>query len=238
MNFFDENKIKYIIEGIKFLFLISIISLLVYLIINYPKSQQKTEETTKEETLAVITDEEIKQTKNKNLTVDIKGAIKTPGVYTLEEGSIVNDLIKLSGGVNKGVSLKSINLSKKLEDEMVVYIYTDKELKELETKEVSECNCPTIDISKCEGSSIITSNDQNSSSSKNGNFESSITAKININTATISELMTLSGIGESKAQAILTYRSENGSFKNIEEIKNVPGIGESIYQKIKDNITI
>jgi competence protein ComEA len=62
--------------------------------------------------------------------------------------------------------------------------------------------------------------------------------KININTSSLEELMTLSGIGESKAKAIIEYREKNGSFKNIEDIVNVSGISETIYAKIKNNITI
>ena len=64
------------------------------------------------------------------------------------------------------------------------------------------------------------------------------TAKISINTATKEELMKLDGIGESKAENIIKYREENGNFKTIEDIKNVSGIGDAAYEKIKDSITI
>ena len=62
--------------------------------------------------------------------------------------------------------------------------------------------------------------------------------KVSINTATLEELMTLDGIGQSKAEAIIKYREENGGFKSLEEIMNISGIGEKVYTKIKDNITL
>ncbi len=141
------------------------------------------------------------------------------------------DVIKLAGGVKSGGTTKNINLSKKVSDEMVIYIYTTSELKKY-SSDVQECNCKEVEISSCEGSSIIVSEESSSNSSIPSN------EKININKASKEELMTLNGIGESKAVAIIDYRNKNGDFKSIEDIKNVSGIGEAAYQKIKDSITI
>ena len=165
--------------------------------------------------------EERKEEKAKKIHIDIKGAIKTPGVYEVEEGAIVSDVITLAGGFNEDADQESINLSKKVSDEMVIYIYTTKELKSNETKK----------------SSSTTSKNCNSSSYsiKENNPTTQI---ININTASKTELMSLNGIGEVKAEAIIDYRNKNGNFKSIEEIGNVKGIGDVIFAKIKNYITI
>ncbi len=162
--------------------------------------------------------------------VDIKGYVKKPGVYEVEEGTIVNDVISLAGGLKSGATTKNINLSKRVKDEMVIYIYTSNELKKYESAP-QECKCDDVVITSCEGSSIITSEIPTTSSSEQNSI-------ININTASLEELMKLSGVGEAKAKAIIEYREKNGKFNTIEDIKNVSGIGEAAYQKIKDNITV
>jgi competence protein ComEA len=157
-----------------------------------------------------------------HLKVDIKGAVKNPGVYEVEMGNRVIDLIEKAGGLLKGANTDYINLSKVLSDEMIIWIYTDSEIEKLKLGNTiieyieKECNCPSVSNTAC----------INNSSSL-----------ININTADLNLLMTLSGIGESKAKAIIDYREKN-SFKSIEDIMNVSGIGESAFVKIKDFITI
>ena len=95
-----------------------------------------------------------------------------------------------------------------------------------------DIGCKSNDISKCvEGKESIIE-------SSNKNITSNETKLININTASINELTTLSGIGKSKAEAIITYRQNNGLFKSIEDIMKVSGIGKSTYEKFKANITI
>ena len=107
---------------------------------------------------------------------------------------------------------------------MVIWVYTNDEIKEFKKSNVKyeyiykECKCPDVSTSAC-------INDSQTSS------------KVNINTATLEELMTLTGIGESKAISIIEYR-EKTPFKTIEEIKNVSGIGDSAFDKIKDHITV
>ena len=199
----------------------------------------------------------------KTINVDIKGGVLNPGVYKLAEGSIVQDVINESGGIKEGVSLKYINLSRKLKDQMVIYIYTDKEINKLKKNEnISNnikkeiCSCPVENIVSCEGASIIEykedKNVDDSSITKDvqiienkkeenveTNIEEGITNKLlSINNASKDELMNLPGIGESKAISIIKYREENGNFATIEDIKNVSGIGDSLFDKIKDYITV
>jgi competence protein ComEA len=173
------------------------------------------------------------------IKVDIKGAVNNPGVYELEENSRVNDAIAISGGLSANADTSIINLSKVLTDQMVIIIYTKKEVQEMKkaTTTVSvekECVCPILENDAC----IENTNNDTKTDTNTKNNELSTTSKISLNTSTLEELTSLSGIGESKAKAIIEYREKNSGFKSIEEIKNVSGIGESVYEKIKDNITI
>ena len=180
--------------------------------------------------------EERKEEKAKKIHIDIKGAIKTPGVYEVEEGAIVSDVITLAGGFNEDADQESINLSKKVSDEMVIYIYTTKELKSNETKKSSSttsksCNSSSYSIKDCveKKESIIIPGENNAEITNEDDLTTQI---ININTASKTELMSLNGIGEVKAEAIIDYRNKNGNFKSIEEIGNVKGIGDVIFAKI------
>lgn len=170
-------------------------------------------------------EEEVTTTISDYFYVDVKGAVKTPGVYEFKNGERVIDAINKAGGITKEGNTSNVNLSKKLTSEMVVYIYTNKEIKD-GSKAINcdtNCNCETLDINNCY---------------EELKQEERMTSKININTATIKELITLNGIGDSKAQNIITYREENGLFKTIEDIKNVSGIGDTIFINIKDQITV
>lgn len=179
--------------------------------------------------------------------VDIKGEIKNPGVYEFEEGMIVNDIVSLAGGFTDNASSKNLNLSKKVTDEMVIYVYSQKELENNfnnNTNKETACISNEYNIEDCisKKESIIISKGENtddnlinSNNTQDDNNESSI---ININTASKDQLTTLTGIGEAKAQAIIDYRNTNGNFKNIDELLNVNGIGDAIFAKIKDYITV
>jgi competence protein ComEA len=160
--------------------------------------------------------------------VDIKGAVKKPGVYKVTKGSIVNDVINLAGGLKSTANTKYINLSYEVNNHDVINIYTNSEVKNNSIK--MECSCPNIDISSCDNSSIVTNNGTS-------NNVSNVSGKVNINSASKEELMSISGIGESKALAIIEYRNNN-KFNSIEDIKNVSGIGDSLYNTIKDSITV
>ena len=156
--------------------------------------------------------------------VDIKGQVAKPGVYEIEKDSRIIDVIQLAGGLKKDANTDFLNLSKKVEDGTVIWVYTKKEIEQLKkTKTVieyieRECNCPDVSNSAC-----INKDTTNS--------------KVNINTATIEELTTLNGIGESKAKLIIEYRTKK-PFEKIEDIMNISGIGEKAFEKIKEFITI
>lgn len=173
--------------------------------------------------------------------VDIKGAVVAPGVYEIETDKKVIDVVTLAGGLKDNADTSMINLAKKVTNEMVVIIYTKEEVA-LSTQPNQiikyvdkQCICPEIKNDACLNNSTSKESTTNASSDK----ESTITnEKVNLNTATSEQLQTLSGIGESKAKAIIEYRETNGEFKSIEELKEVSGIGDSLYEKVKDNITV
>ena len=177
--------------------------------------------------------------------VDIKGAVNSPGVYEVKEGSIISDVITLAGGFTKDAVEDTINLSKKVSDEMVIYIYTEKEKVKSPANTgtsttTSTCNTSSYNIEDCvqKKESIITTSDTANSNSELSNTAEDVNKLININTAGKSELTALNGIGDVKAQAIIDYRNTNGNFKSIEDILNVSGIGDAVFAKIKDYITV
>mgnify|MGYP003299127979 CR=1 FL=1 len=176
-----------------------------------------------------------------NFFVEVKGAVKNPGVYSASSSNIINDIINLAGGFNNNAYTNNINLSKRVSDELVIYVYTKYEYQANNKKdEKKDCVCPTYDISDCTNntSSIIVPDSSNKNEDSNSaSSESNSKQLININTASKNELKTLSGIGDAKADAIIEYRSKN-AFTKIEDIKNVSGIGEAAFEKIKDHITI
>ena len=146
----------------------------------------------------------------------------------------------MAGGLKNNAYTKNINLSKNVSKEMVVYVYTNYEYSLLNTKEeTTECNCPKQDISVCtdKGTSIITSDENKPEEVPNSKSETE-NNKVNINTSTKEVLTSLSGIGDVKAQNIIDYRNENGLFKSIEDLKNVTGISEKLFEQIKEFITI
>ena len=165
--------------------------------------------------------------------VDIKGEVVNKGLYSLKKGSRVSDVIDLAGGLNENSDISVINLSKKINDEMVIIIYSYQEVEDFKkTKEIED---QVID--KCiEGNGGVL-NDAciNKDTENNINSNSSV---ININTATKEEISTLSGIGDAKAEDIIKYREEHNGFKDINELKDIKGIGDAIFDKIKENITI
>ena len=177
--------------------------------------------------------EENKESKVAKYYIDIKGFVKKPGVYEVTADNIVNDCIKLAGGLLKNADTTTINLSKKVSSEMVIYIPKKEEVIKTTTN-----TTVTKDQEIPNDAVASDNNNPNSSISKNNNTKTPNRTLVNINTATIQELTTLSGIGDAKAQDIIDYRTLNGNFKTIEDIKNVSGIGEALYAKIKDYITV
>lgn len=158
-----------------------------------------------------------------DIYVDVKGSVVNPGVYKLKNNSRVVDAISASGGLNEDANTRFINLSKILYDGDVIVIYSKKEIEEAKKSNIvyveTPCVCEEVKNDACY-------------------LEENNTNKININTSSIDELKKLDGIGDAKAKAIIDYRSKNGLFKKIEDLLNVSGISESVYNKIKENITI
>lgn len=234
MNFLDEDKIKYIKWGLLFFAFFSLMSINCYQVYLLSREEDNNdiilENEVKEE---VVVDKKGEVTEK--VKVDIKGAIKKPGVYELDSNSIINDVIKLAGGLKTNASTKYLNLSKKILDEMVINIYTESEVKKMK-EPVEVCEVKDQDLTNCDDATIIVTNPDSNKDISNSNEV--VDNKVSINDGTKEELMTLSGIGEVKAQAIIDYRNKNGKFSKIEDLMNVSGIGESTYNQIKDNIKL
>ena len=190
--------------------------------------------------------------------VDIKGEVLNPGVYEVSANSRIIDVINKAGGLTKNADVSLLNLSKKVIDEMNIKIYSKSEVKtakenlkkEPEVIEIikeieKECVCPDNNIVCNESNKndiLIEEDNLNENISSNNNINNddkkdNNASLININTATKEELMTIPNIGESKADKIIEYRNKN-KFEKIEDILNVSGIGESIFEKIKTYITV
>ena len=233
------KKIKYYLEKYKILIILSILIIALFFSFFYTilrpdkKEEIKPIEIKKEVEEVVVVEEKIK--------VDIKGFVKEPGVYEMDNDSRVIDVIEKAGGLIDNANTDYINLSKKIIDEMIIIIYSNDQVEKFkeEEKEIIyieyECICPDNINDTC-----ITQEDTvNTNGIKEEKENSDETDNlVSINTGTLEELMKLNGIGESKAQAIIDYREKNGDFTNLEDIMNVSGIGESAYSKIKDNIKL
>lgn len=146
--------------------------------------------------------------------VYITGSVNYPGVYEVSEGSRIFNVIEAAGGTTREAALEYIDMAAYVSDGCSIHIYS-----------LTEALDANLSIS--DGGSYIPSSSENSSNTL-----------VNINTASLEELMTLSGIGQSKAQSIITYRQEHGGFKSIEEIMDISGIKEAAFGKIKDNICV
>ena len=237
------EKIKYYLEKYKIVIIlillgIILVSSLLYSIIR-PDKKEKIDQ-------IKIEEKEVKEEKTieEKIKVDIKGYIANPGVYEMDNDSRVIDVINKAGGLKEEANTEYINLSKKIVDEMIIIIYSNNEVEKYKETEKEiiyieyECVCPDKKNDACiKEEDIVNTNgvktekiEENSSEKKD--------ELVSINTGTLDELMTLSGIGESKAQAIIEYREKNGKFEKLEDIMNVSGIGESAYSKIKDNIKL
>lgn len=144
------------------------------------------------------------------------GAVALPGVYSLAQGSRLYEAVELAGGLTADADENCLNMARQITDGEQVVILTQEEA--LVLKEAGEYT-----YSSGEAAQERTAQDS---------------GLVNINTATVTELTTVSGIGESRAQAIVDYREKNGRFDSIDEIKKVDGIKDGLFSKIKDKITI
>lgn len=157
---------------------------------------------------------EATDTQREQVTVDVKGAVTKPGVYTLKASSRVTDAIKAAGGMTEGADAKSVNLAASLSDEEVIYV-----------------------ASKDENVSVVGQSDSGVASDKGGKT-SQKDGKINLNTATSEELQTISGIGAKRAEDIIAYRESHGGFQSVDDLKNVSGIGDKTLEKIRESIYV
>ncbi|WP_270828827.1 helix-hairpin-helix domain-containing protein [Enterococcus faecalis] len=198
-------------------FMVILITLLVgiYLMVNKEAQVDTTmwEETSLTTTAEVATDA-TKERAETMIYVDIKGAVKVPvkvpGIYQLKNQQRIWDALALAGGVSEEADTAQVNYAQKVKDQMIIYVPKKGEpvAQSLETL-------------------------QESAPAQQNQEE-----KINLNTATEAELQTISGIGAKKAQEIIRFRDEQGPFKTVEELKNVPGIGEKTVERLKDMLTV
>ena len=233
MTFTYRHKKQIILCGLGLVLLLVVASIFIYK--NFDSKDKKDENIVLNTKKDIKKDEEEEKTSDVYYQVDIKGEVINPGIYTVKEGSRVIDVIRLAGDLTEVADTSVLNLSKKVKDEMVIIVYSFDEVESFtETKEQEE-----IEQEACKNQNGI-ENDACIEDSTNDTSSSSvvISGKISLNTATIDELMMLPGIGEAKAEAIIKYRKEVGAFQNIEELKEVNGIGDAIFDDIKESITI
>ena len=142
------------------------------------------------------------------ITVDVKGAVKAPGIYDLPVGSRVNDAVQKAGGLTEQADSKSLNLAQKVSDEALVFVPTKGE--ELASQQAGS------------GAPYSTSKEK----------------KVNLNKASLEELKQVKGLGGKRAQDIIDHREANGKLKSVEELKKVSGIGAKTIEKLKDYVTV
>ena len=193
---------------------------------------EKKEEVPNEEVLVSLPEEIVEEPEEEPINylyVDIKGEVVSPGIYKMEEGQRVIDAINIAGGLTEYADTKVNNLSMKLFDEMVIIIYSKDEIINFTKTKENEKN---------EETSCMESEGISNDSCIKIDTEDASKTKVNINTGTKEEFQTISGIGETKAESIIAYRESLGNFSSLEDIKNVPGIGDALYEKIKDFLTM
>lgn len=165
-----------------------------------------------EESPAISPENDVGQTEKSDLVVYVCGAVNSPGVHILPAGSRLHEAVEMAGGFSAEADLSYHNLARILEDGERIYIVSFAETETLTVKQ------------KAEGEA--------------GVLEDTAGGRINLNTATREQLATLPGIGEVRAESILEYREKVGEFTDIEEIMNISGIGEAMFAKIRDKITV
>nr|WP_285859489.1 helix-hairpin-helix domain-containing protein [Bacillus pumilus] len=156
---------------------------------------------------------ENKQEKTDNesssIFVEIKGAVKKPGVYTFQSDARVEEAIRRAGGFTSKADTIEINQAAKLEDSMMIYVRKQGEAER--EAQTAGADAPS------------------------GNEKSQ---GVNVNQADAAELQTINGIGPAKAEAIITYREEHGEFQQIEDLRNISGFGEKTIERLKNELTV
>ena len=153
-------------------------------------------------------EEKEESTEQDQITVDVKGAVKSPGIYDLPVGSRVHDAVHKAGGLTEEADSKSLNLAQKVSDEALVYVPTKGE--EAASQQAASETTPSTSKEK----------------------------KVNLNKASLEELKQVKGLGGKRAQDIIDHREANGKFKSVDELKKVSGIGAKTIEKLKDYVTV
>lgn len=182
------------------------------------------------------------------IKVYVCGAVNNSGVYELSSGDRIADAVDAAGGFSDEADTEYLNLAMVLSDGMKIQVPTIKEIEELEkakaddsSKGISDGSDGTSFVVTGDGKSVDTNkhtSEADSTSSSGNDASDKGNVLVNINTAGVDELCTLSGIGKSRADAIIAYRSEHGPFQSIEDIKKVSGIKDKVFEQIKDSITV
>lgn len=149
--------------------------------------------------------------KSDKIYVDLKGAVKHPGVYALDQGSRVFDLLEMAGGLTEDAAERALNQAQLLVDQQTLYVPTMEEWE-------AESQGPQANVVGSQAPLVSSPN----------------SGKVNVNQADLAQLETLPGIGAKKAQAIIDYRTANGSFNSLEDLGKVKGIGPKMLEKLKD----
>lgn len=214
MEKFKNNKLIYLI--------ICIITIIICLIIYIAKNNDNTyvieNNMINNNTNNFISEEE-KNEKEETVFIHIIGEVNNPGVVEVKKGSRIKDVIEQAGGLTENADIEKVNLVYEVSDGQKINIPNKNETKE----------------DKLNENNYVSTENENNVIIGEMNKENK---KVNINTATQTELETITGIGPSTASKIIKYRSENGRFKNINDIKNVSGIGDAKFNSIKDEITV
>ncbi|QYA32092.1 helix-hairpin-helix domain-containing protein [Macrococcus psychrotolerans] len=177
-------------------------------------SEEEIQQPAETSEVALQKEEETEESAAQNIKVDVKGAVKYGGVYDAQQGERVHDILK-HAEVLPNADLEAVNLSQEVRDALVIYIPFKGEV-------------------KTDKYTLY----QNTGGHPESNSGSNVQSKININQAEQSELEEIPGIGPKKAQDIIKYRTDNGGFKAIEEIKEIRGIGDKTYESLKEYIEV
>ena len=184
-----------------------------------------------QESSAESADANSDQDENGLLMVYVCGQVELPGVYTLETGSRVCDAVKAAGGMTDAADRTWLNQARKLSDGEQLYIPSQEETKALQAEEKQ--GFPTE-----QGGAASAGTDGTGLGAASQGDATAASGKVSINQASLEELKTLPGIGDTKAEAIISYREQNGGFSALEELMQVEGIKEGTYNKLKDKIVL
>ena len=210
MNINKEDVVLFLKQNVKAIVLALLCSLLVIvgglLYFGHDKTEDYNDATFSNSQNSEVSKDDKKEEQDSKIFVDVKGAVKHPGVFETTKDKRVKDLIEEAGGLLDDADTSTLNLSQKVKDQMVIYVLKHGE----KPKQMT---------------------DGGSTGSSSGDV-------ININTASKEQLMKISGVGKTKAEAIIAHREKNGDFKKKEDITKVRGIGKSTFEKIKDKIEV